>query len=232
MKPRFSILSLLLGTAVVGIGIVAATSALQLRRNKQEAFTLRQRIEQLEAASSRRRAKIESEFVGAHPHPIVIIDPRVPKANPWIFRLVNSKYRGAGGTYWVGPPGQQDSHKRRIKFEIRLLRSLDNIDYYRLAHVVGDPSARVGLVRPDRRVGLGARAGFGRGTTPPSGPLRRGGGHRGRAGEALPDPDLQLNQGATSRLRRPYDGPSPARASVVLGHRAGRPGRGAPGIPP
>ncbi|NND98490.1 MAG: hypothetical protein HKN47_14310 [Pirellulaceae bacterium] len=132
MKPKFSILTLLLVTTLAACALVAVSSLAITWSHQRQATVLRQQIEQQKTVAARNRSLLEKEFFGAYPDALVLIDPRVDKANPWIFRVKNSKFRGGGGTYQVGPVGTDEAPLRVVRFDLRLLRSLDGSDYYRL----------------------------------------------------------------------------------------------------
>lgn len=135
MRSRFSNLTIIMATTVVASLIYAATSASRLRQQQRELTAVQQRVAQVKTSASLKQARLKDEFLGVHPGPLIVIDPRVAKATPWIFRINNTKHKGSGGRYWVGSGGHKD---RIVVFNVRLLRSLDDVDYYRLTCVIDD----------------------------------------------------------------------------------------------
>ncbi|TWT56292.1 hypothetical protein [Allorhodopirellula solitaria] len=142
MKPRYFVLTLLLATTIVALILagVGLFRTIWLKQLEETAF--RQRIASLEQKMTDLRSRHEDEFVGVHPAPIVLIDPHVEKANPWIFRIRPSRYNGSGGKYWIGAPGDDSPKLREIDFDLRLLRSLDDIDFFRIVHRVDGQSVQ------------------------------------------------------------------------------------------
>ena len=140
MKPKYSVLSLLLTTTIVAL-LLSGGGFLRTVWKQQRAETVfRQKIASLEQRLADLRSRHENEFVGIHPAPILLVDPRVEKATPWLFRIRPSKYHGSGGRYWIGPPGEESPKLREIDFEIRLLRSIDDVDFYRIVYSVDGQS--------------------------------------------------------------------------------------------
>jgi hypothetical protein len=90
-----------------------------------------------EAMAAARAEQIEAEFFGHFPPPILAIDPKLDKAQPALFAIFNSKNFSQSQTRTTGPLRRTDDPKR-IRFDLRLLRSLDKKDYYRLKWGVDD----------------------------------------------------------------------------------------------
>ena len=145
---QFSLSSLLLLAALVGLTIVAARSTRQVLRLQVESTAAKQQIEALQSAAELWRHKTEREFFGIHDEPILAVELRGPsdQTNLYLFRILNSKGFGQSGNIgprtvqsaFLGPIDRRSSEDeetaRRAGFDLRLLRSLDGKDYYRLVY--------------------------------------------------------------------------------------------------
>jgi hypothetical protein len=86
-------------------------------------------LSRAEAWAVTREEQVQAEFFGHFPPPILAIDPKLDKAAPSLIAILNSKGSAQRRTQGTKPYGQAP---KRIRFDLRLLRSLDNKDYYRL----------------------------------------------------------------------------------------------------
>jgi len=146
VKPKYSVFALLLATTIVAL-LLAGVGLFRTVWKQQRAETaLRQNIASLEQRIADLRSRHEDEFLGIHSAPILLIDPHVDKANPWLFRIRPSKYNGSGGRYWIGAPGDESPKLREIDFEMRLLRSIDGVDFFRVVYRVDAQSAQQILI--------------------------------------------------------------------------------------
>lgn len=121
---------------VVALAIVAGRSVLETRRLQRKVTVSDRRIQQLETQSALRRDSVEQEFFGLHDEPILAIDLRVANSCPRLLRILNCKYSPQNGFFQVG---SEKTEIRQLAFDLRLLRTLDGKDYYRL---VVDPRSR------------------------------------------------------------------------------------------
>ncbi|MEO1617928.1 MAG: hypothetical protein AAFV88_18890 [Planctomycetota bacterium] len=111
---------------------------------QREATVFRQRIASFEKRIADLQQRHEDEFAGVHPTPILLIDPHVEKAKPWIFRVRPSELNGSGGEYWIGAQGKDGPKLRKVEFDTRLLRSIDDIDFFRIVYRVdGQPAKQI-----------------------------------------------------------------------------------------
>lgn len=78
-----------------------------------------------EAAQNQR---IEEEFFGHFPPPILAIDHKIEQSTPILIAIFNSKHNSQERTLTFGRTGDL----KRIRYDLQLLRTLDKKDYYRL----------------------------------------------------------------------------------------------------
>jgi len=144
VKPKYSVFSLLLATAIIALLLTGAGLLQTVWSLQRERTSFNQKIQSLDRRLADLRSQHENEYAGLHPSPLLFIDPHVEKASPWLLRISPSKYSGSGGKYWIGAPGEQSPKLREVNFELRLMRSLNDVDFYRLVYRVdGHPAKQV-----------------------------------------------------------------------------------------
>ena len=131
-KPRpkfqFGLVTLLGLTAFAAFLLSSFTLLSRLWRTQRDLVAAQTSLAQSEKNAARRSQQLESEFFGIHGEPILAIMFRgqeVRSANPFLAHILNSKHHSQR-SYWFNQSAGQ------FGFDLRLLRSLDGKDYYRL----------------------------------------------------------------------------------------------------
>lgn len=153
---RFSLSNLVLLTTVVALTIVATRGVWKSQRMQNELRVATQKVQKVEATSSAFRRRVESEFFGQHGEPVLAINLRTRNSKPWLIRILNSKHAGQGGVFRLGSKGKSESFYHplasgnspsaaasemvQVDVDLRLLRTLDGIDYYRLKYATSAPA--------------------------------------------------------------------------------------------
>lgn len=130
MAPRaqFSVLSIMLLTLCVALTISWLSvwyTYIETARELEAEQTKRILEKKNEAAKDRR---IEEEFFGHFPPPILAIDLKADESTPTLMAILNSKRNPQRRTFTMGRAGGL----KLFRYDLQLLRTLDKKDYYRL----------------------------------------------------------------------------------------------------
>ena len=131
-KFQFSVVTLLQLTTLAALVLSSFALLSQLWRTQRELAAARASLAQSEKNQALRNNQLESEFFGIHGEPILAVmfrDHEVRQANPYLIHILNSKHHSQRGN-WSGNPSNQSAGQ--FGLDLRLLRTLDGKDYYRL----------------------------------------------------------------------------------------------------
>jgi len=140
MSKRYSLRRLFALTTMVAAGLSVLFFVRENRLLRGRLLSMGIEKSNQEKASSADRARDLESFWGAKADPILVID--LPTQTPILYEIKNSKFTSVQRSHYL----DSDQKIPSFSIDLRLLRSLDGIDYYRLrysAAIAKSPPAEI-----------------------------------------------------------------------------------------